>query len=295
MGASADEWLGESFSSYKVDMVLKNGQTTGEKMEKADATLTGGRPISGAQQKHAVKQDWCSGATSGMRCITGLEKLSGKIGGGTSSDMVSMVSVDQTNCRQKDRPQPVFTYFFTSGGQANGSAGPSTLSEVTIINPAETVQNIRSTSVGKDILPQKSDNQGMAEGTGSEDAFGDYTASPIVSLDVTSPAEILPQDGIMSLGNALGMCELQPGVESQPTEARSLAKLTGVPTSIVSLAVIQLQKDNNPEIHIEGIQTTYDNLPKTHAEGSTTRNSKEPSIDGGSNAEGPDEESGKTE
>ncbi|KAJ1088306.1 hypothetical protein NDU88_001464 [Pleurodeles waltl] len=273
-------------------MVLKTGQTTGEKMEKADATLTGGRPLSGAQQKHAAKQDWCSGATSSMQCITGLAKLSGKIGGGTSSDMVS---VDQTNRRQKDRPQPVITYFFTSGGQVNGSAGPSTLSEVTIMKPAETVRNIRSTSVGKDILPQKSDNQGMAEGTGSEDAFGDYTASPIVSLDVTSPAEILPQAGIMSLGNALGMCELQPGVESQPTEARSLAKLTGVPTSIVSLAEIQIQKDNNPEIHIEGIQTTYDNLPKTHAERSTTRNSKEPSIDGGSNAEGPDEESGKNE
>ncbi|KAJ1088303.1 hypothetical protein NDU88_001461 [Pleurodeles waltl] len=81
MGASADEWPGESFSSYKVDMVLIDGQTTGEKMEKADATLTVGRPMSGAQQKHAAKQDWCSWATSDYFTMADKEResLEGKI------------------------------------------------------------------------------------------------------------------------------------------------------------------------------------------------------------------------
>ncbi|KAJ1202546.1 hypothetical protein NDU88_006344 [Pleurodeles waltl] len=46
IGASADERPEESIGSYKVDMMQQNAWTTGEKVEKADTTITGGRTTS---------------------------------------------------------------------------------------------------------------------------------------------------------------------------------------------------------------------------------------------------------
>ncbi|KAJ1160028.1 hypothetical protein NDU88_000530 [Pleurodeles waltl] len=60
IGALADEQPGESPGSYKVDMVPKHPRTRGEKVEKVDTTITGGRPMSGARQKCMAK-DWSSG------------------------------------------------------------------------------------------------------------------------------------------------------------------------------------------------------------------------------------------
>ncbi|KAJ1188811.1 hypothetical protein NDU88_005568 [Pleurodeles waltl] len=134
IGIFADKQQGESSGSYKVDMAPKNAQTIGEKDEKPDTAITGGRSTSGAQQKCMVKQDWCSGTPAGWQSVTGPTELSGKIDGEISNDMIS---VDQTNRRQKDRPQPAITNFFTSGGQVNASVGPSTLSVDTIMNAVE--------------------------------------------------------------------------------------------------------------------------------------------------------------
>ncbi|KAJ1157502.1 hypothetical protein NDU88_010213 [Pleurodeles waltl] len=119
IGAPAVERPGEWLGFNKEELVPKNVRTTGEKMEKADATMCGGCPTGGAPQKCVAKQDWCSGALAGRGSITGLGKLSGKNGGVTSNDMVNM---EQTTRRQRDGPQAVITHFFTSGGQANGSA-----------------------------------------------------------------------------------------------------------------------------------------------------------------------------
>ncbi|KAJ1160029.1 hypothetical protein NDU88_000531 [Pleurodeles waltl] len=166
--------------------------------------------------------------------------------------MVSMVSVDQTNRRQKDRPQHAITHFFTSGGQVDGSAGPSNLSEDTIM-------------------------------------------SAIENLDLTNLMAELPQAGIMSLGGVLEAKKLQPGVKSRPAETGSLADLTETTTGVVSLGVIKLQKDNELEIHKEGIQDSDDKQLESHIKGTSTRNSKEPVLDGGPIAEGHDEEIGETE
>ncbi|KAJ1185593.1 hypothetical protein NDU88_002385 [Pleurodeles waltl] len=125
--------------SYKVDMAPKNSRTTREKAEKGDNIITGGRPMSGAQQTRAVKE-WSSGGPAGRRSVTGLVKLNSKTGGGISKDVAVMGSVDQIDHRSKNRPQPAITNIFTSAGQEKGNAGPSTQSEDMLMSAVENLE-----------------------------------------------------------------------------------------------------------------------------------------------------------
>ncbi|KAJ1203107.1 hypothetical protein NDU88_006901 [Pleurodeles waltl] len=123
----------------------------------------------------------------------------------------------------------------------------------------------------------------------------DTLMSAVENLDLANLTTELTQAGLMSLGDVLEVGKFHPGVQSQPAETWSVADLTGATTSVVSLVEIQLQKDNEPEILKEGIQDTDDKLPESHIKRTSTRNSKDPIIDGGPIAEGQDEEIGKTE
>ncbi|KAJ1144092.1 hypothetical protein NDU88_010394 [Pleurodeles waltl] len=138
IGALAEDQPGVSFGSYKVDMAPKNAMSTREKAEKGDNIITGGRAMSGARQKRTAK-DWSSGGPAGRRSVTGLGKLSSKTGGGMSKYVPGLV-------RLKEMPQPAIINFFTSGGQENGSAGPSTPSKDTLMSAVENLELTKLTA-----------------------------------------------------------------------------------------------------------------------------------------------------